>query len=102
MPDFPDLLSASPSPVARFERQKGMRMTGIAPTCTAMIRPAADRGGEETERRATPVGRMIDRLVRDRPRTAAHALYILRTAFAHYPLALRLAALAATMKDPTF
>jgi hypothetical protein len=45
---------------------------------------------------------MIDRLVRDRPRTAAHALYILRKAFAHYPLALRLVALAATMKDPTF
>ncbi len=78
-------------------------MAGIAPTGTAMTRPAGDPGGGETaEHRATPVGRMIDRLVRDRPRTAAHALYILRKAFAHYPLALRLVALAATMKDPTF
>lgn len=78
-------------------------MAGIAPTGTAMIRLAGDRGGEETaEHPATPVGRMIDRLVRDRPRTAAHALYILRKAFSHYPLALRLVALAATMKDPTF
>jgi len=77
-------------------------MTGIAPTGTAMIGPAADRSGEATaEHRATPVGKMIDRLVRDRPRTAAHALYILRRAFSHYPLALRLVALAATMKDPT-
>ena len=78
-------------------------MAGIAPTGTAMTRPAWDPGAEETaEHRATPVGRMIDRLLRDRPRTAAHALYILRKAFAHYPLALRLVALAATMKDPTF
>jgi len=77
-------------------------MTGIAPTGTAMIRPSAEPSAEETEaHRATPVGKMIDRLVRDRPRTAAHALYILRRAFSHYPLALRLVALAATMKDPT-
>jgi hypothetical protein len=68
-----------------------------------MIRTAADPSAEETaEHRATPVGRMIDRLVRDRPSTAADALYILRRAFSHYPLALRLVALAATMKDPTF
>jgi hypothetical protein len=80
-----------------------MKMAGIAPTGTAVIRPAGDPSAEETAaHRATPVGRMIDRLVRDRPRTAAHALNILRRAFSHYPLALRLVALAATMKDPTF
>jgi hypothetical protein len=76
-------------------------MSVAAPPLAAAIRPASDRDDGATERPATPVGRMIDALVRARPRTAAHALWILRRAFSDYPLAIRMVALAATMKDFT-
>jgi hypothetical protein len=76
-------------------------MAVIARAFPAVSRPAADRDGAAPEPRTPLIGQMIETLVRARPRTAAHALLILRHAYAAYPLALRLAALAATMKDIT-
>jgi hypothetical protein len=86
-------------PVRAIER---MKMAIAARTFGAIIRPVPRRdSAARAEREAGPIGKMIDTLVSARPRTAALALCILRRAYSDYPLALRLAALAAAMNDIT-
>jgi hypothetical protein len=77
-------------------------MAIAARAVATVIRPVSNREDAATvEPQAGLIGKMIDTLVRARPRTASIALCILRRAYADYPLALRLAALAATMNDIT-
>jgi hypothetical protein len=74
-------------------------MAAVAPPSAGTVALASGDDDGAAAHRATLVGRMIDTLVCAQPRTAAHALWILRRAFSDYPLAIRLVALAATMKD---